>query len=109
MSDRDLDPLIRELRRWAERPGSLSPHAARTRVLARLPRRRGWPVWRLVTGGAALAATALAVALVVDRPSEPVPGPPPASESDQKMIVHQLSSGIKLYVVMRPDFASDDG
>ncbi len=108
MSDRDLDHLARELRRWARRPGSLSPRAARTRVVAGLPRRRRRPVWRLVTGGVALAATALALALVVDRPREPVPGPAPAIESDQRMIVHQLSSGIKLYVVVRPDFASED-
>lgn len=108
MSDQRMDHLVRELRRWAARPGSLPPAAARTRVLARLPGRRRRPVWRLVTGGVALAATVLAVALLVDRPSEPVAGPPPAAESAQRMIVHQLSSGTKLYIVMRPDALNDE-
>ena len=103
MSERRLEELSGELRRWAERPGSLSPQAARTRVLARLSDRRRRPFRRLVTAGAALAATALVVVLAVDRPSEPVSTPPPASQTAQQTIVHQLSSGTRLYIVMRTD------
>jgi hypothetical protein len=49
MTDKGMERLRDELRRWAQRPTSLSPRAARTRVVARLasPRRR--PAWRLVS------------------------------------------------------------
>ncbi len=108
MTDQGKKRLSRELRRWAGRPTSLSPRAARRRVLAHLPSRKRHPVWRLVAGGTALTATALAVVLIVDRPSEPVAAPPPATEVAQQMIVHQLSSGTKLYIVMRPNVAGDE-
>ena len=109
MSGRRIDRLAGELRRWAEQPGALSPRAARTRVLAELPGRRRRPSWRLAAGGAALAATALAVALSVGRQREPVAGPPAAAEDGQRTIVHQLSSGTKLYIVMRRPGTNDEG
>ena len=103
MSDRDLERLTAELRRWAGRPSCLSPRAARTRVLAHLPSVRRHPDWRLATGGA-LAAAALVMALLVGQRTAPVPEPRPVTaEIDQQTIVHQLSSGTKLYIVVRPD------
>ncbi|MFQ5349710.1 MAG: hypothetical protein ACE5EG_04615 [Thermoanaerobaculia bacterium] len=108
MSEDRLDELTRELRRWAELPGALSPQAARTRVLAHLPERRRRPLRRLVAAGAVLTATVLVVTLLVGRSSEPISSPPAAAESPQKMIIHQLSSGTKLYIVMRPAAVSDE-
>ncbi len=105
MREKRLEQLTGELRHWAERPGSLSPQTARRRVLAHLPDRRRRPFRRLVTAGAALAAIALVVALAVDRSSQPVSTPPLASESAPQTIVHQLSSGTRLYIVIRPDVA----
>lgn len=102
------EKLARELRRWAERPTELSPGQARDRVLARLPRRRdrfGWrrPGWQLAAAGSALAAIALALALVVGGRPEPITEPAaPAGRVAQRTIVHQLSSGTKLYIVVRP-------
>ena len=93
--------LARQLRRWAERPSSLAPAAARTRVLARLPSRRRRPAWRLAAAAGALATIALALALVLGRRPEPLPGPPPAAASAERVIVHQLSSGTTLYIVVR--------
>jgi hypothetical protein len=109
MTDNGDERLGRNLRRWAKRPTFLSPQAARTRVVAHLPSRRRQPTWRLVAGGGALTATALAVALIIGRPSEPVTGPPqPTVASSQRMIVHELSSGTKLYIVVRPGAAGDE-
>ena len=104
MTDDRFERLAEEIRRWSERPGSLTPRQARTRVLAHLPERRFRPAWRLLAGGAALAATALAVALLVGGRPEPVVGPTAAAPPVvQRTIVHQLSSGTQLYIVMRPD------
>ena len=50
---------------------------------------------------------ALAVALIIGRPGEPVIEPPPAAAAAQRMIVHELSSGTKLYIVVRPGAAAD--
>jgi hypothetical protein len=108
MREDRLEQLTGELRHWAERPGSLSPQTAGRRVLANLPDRRRWPFRGLVTGGAALAATALVVALAVDRSSEPVSTPPPTSETAHQTIVHQLSSGTRLYIVMRPEVSKGE-
>lgn len=107
MTDERTAKLARELRRWAERPTELSPGKARTRVLARLPRHRGsgWrrPGWSLVAAGSALAA-ALALALFLGGRPEPIAEPPaPAARVVQRTIVHQLSSGTKLYIVVRPE------
>ena len=104
----DLDRLAEELRRWAERPAALSPQAARSRVLARLPRRNQRPAWRLAAVG---AAAALALALIVGtlighRPEQP-PAAPPVAIQPQRVIVHQLSSGTPLYIVVRPVVAGD--
>jgi hypothetical protein len=113
MTDKGMERLRDELRRWAQRPTSLSPRAARTRVVARLasPRRR--PAWRLVSATTALAASALALtlvvgALVIGRQAEPVAGPPPTTAAAQRMIVHQLSSGTKLYIVVQPHTRGDE-
>lgn len=109
MSQDRLDRLAEELRQWTGRPGSLSPRAARTRVLATLPDRRPRPRWGLVTAGAALAALALAAALLVDSPGPPVDRTvPPTADPTHRIIVHQLSSGTKLYIVMRPDSLEDE-
>lgn len=108
MTDHDMKRLAPELRRWAERPTALSPRAARARVVAQLPNRRRRPTWRLVGAAGALAATAMIVALVVGRHDEPVIGPPPVAASGQRMIVHELSSGTKLYIVVRPSAAGDE-
>ncbi len=118
MTDRGIERLAAELRRWAERPTDLSPRAARTRVLAHLQDRRRRPSWRLVAGGGALAAGALALVLIavltidrpsIERPDEPVASDSaPAAETGQPTIVHQLSSGTKLYIVMRPDALGDE-
>ena len=104
MTDERLERFSEEIGRWSERPPTLTPRQARTRVLARLPQSRPRPAWRLVAGGAALAATALVVALLVGGRREPVVGPPAAAPPVvQRTIVHQLSSGTQLYIVMRPD------
>ena len=57
-----------------------------------------------------MAATALAVALIVGRPGEPVATPPTAgvAAGARKMIVHELSSGTKLYIVLQPGAAGDE-
>lgn len=105
----DLDRLAEELRRWTERPAGLSPRAARSRVLARLPQRDRQPVWRLAAAAGAAAALALALivgALIDDRRGEP-PAAPPAAIQPQRVIVHQLSSGTPLYIVVRPAVAGD--
>ena len=105
MKDNRFESLAEEIRRWSERPPSLSPRQARTRVLAHLPERRRRPIWRLLAGGATLAAAVLVVMLLVGRPPQPAGGPPVAASPPdaQRMIVHQLSSGTQLYIVMRPD------
>ncbi len=108
MSDRDMDRLTAALRRWAERPPSLSPRAAKTRVLAHLPSHRRRTAWRLLAGGGALIATVAALALLVGRQSEPVAVPTTTTASAQRVIVHQLSSGTKLYIVMRPSAAEGE-
>lgn len=101
MTDQDLAGLTAQLRRWAERPASLSPQIARTRVLANLPSRKNRTAWRLAAAGGALAAIGLALALIVGRQSEPIAAPPPSEANAQRMIVHELSSGTKLYIVMQ--------
>ena len=102
MSDRPPDRLTRQLRQWARRPTRLSARVARTRVVARLGARRGRP-WRLITTGATLAAGALALALVLGRPPAPVSeSTPTAAPTAQRTIVHQLSSGTRMYIVVRP-------
>jgi hypothetical protein len=110
MTDDGMNRLARELRHWAQRPTRLSPRAARTRVLADLPGSRRRPAWWLVTAGATLAAGALALVLVIGRRQEPiaVTPPTPAATAAQRTIVHQLSSGTKLYIVMRPATAADE-
>ena len=109
MTDDGGSGFATELRAWAERPARLSPQAARTRVLARLsaPGRR--PAWRLIAAGTALAAGAVALALLVGRPQEPAapPSPVPAAAAD-RTIVHQLSSGTRLYIVVRPAVPADE-
>lgn len=107
MSDDGAGRFARELRAWARRPTRLSPQAARTRVLAELAESGRRPAWRWITAGATLAAAAAALILVVGRRPEPTAPPTPAA-ADQRTIVHQLSSGTKLYIVMRPEVPADD-
>jgi ferric-dicitrate binding protein FerR (iron transport regulator) len=104
-----MDRLTEELRRWAERPAALSPRAARSRVLARLSRRPPRPAWRLAAAAGAAAALALALivgALIVRHHGEP-PAAPPVTAPAQRVIVHQLSTGTPLYIVVRPVVAGD--
>ncbi len=109
MTDKGIARLTMELRRWSTRPTSLSARTARTRILAHLPHRPRRPSWRFVAGSAAIAASALALVLVIGSRDEPiVSGPEPAAEMPQRMIVHQLSSGTKLYIVMQPSGAGDE-
>ena len=102
------DRLAGELRRWAHRPTRLSPRAARARLLAALPARRRRPSWRVLAAGAA-AAGALALALLVGRGPEPAAvAPPAAAVAAERTIVHQLSSGTRLYIVVRPAVPVDE-
>lgn len=103
----EMDRVAEQLRRWAERPAPLSPRAARTRVLARLPSRRRRPAWRLAAAGA-LAGLALAMALLVARRDEPVPGAPPSAPAAERLIVHELSSGTRLYIALQPGGGGDN-
>lgn len=113
MTDKGVERLAAELRGWAEHPTTLSPTAARTRVLAHLPAPARRPVWRLA-GGAVLAVSALVLilgvgVLWVGRRHEPASlPPPPAAEPQQQTIVHQLSSGTQLYIVVQPYRLGDD-
>ena len=99
MTDHDADRWARDLRAWAGRPTRLSPQAARARVVAELSERRRRPVWRW--------SRALLI-LLVGRRSEPIASPPTAAVAAQRTIVHQLSSGTRLYIVMRPQVPADD-
>lgn len=108
MTDDPVDRWTRELRDWARRPARLSPAAARTRVLAGLGAARRRPPWRLVTAGASLAALGLAVALTLGREERPATTAPQPAAASEQMIVHQLSTGTKLYIFVRPGALSDD-
>lgn len=109
MSDKSIERLAEELRDWTERPTALPAAAARARILAHLERRPKLPTWRFAAGSAALAASALALALLIGRREVPSStGPLPAAAApQQQMIVHQLSSGTKLYIVVEPGAAAD--
>ena len=105
MSNDPLDRWTEALRRWAARPTRVSPAAARARVLAELDGGRRSPAWRLAAAGATLAAGALALLLLIGRLEEPIPVQPtaaPAVTAAQRTIVHQLSSGTRMYIVFRP-------
>lgn len=104
MREHGMDRLTDELRRWSRRPTRVSPGTARTRVLARLEAGGRTPAWRLAAAGAALAAGALALVLLVGRSEEPAAeqAAAPATATSQSTIVHELSSGTKLYIVVRP-------
>jgi hypothetical protein len=108
MNDKDKQQLTAELRRWAAHPIALSPRMARRRVLANLPSRMRRPAWRLVVAGAALTATALALAMTIGHRSDSIWVPPPIAETPERMIVHELSSGTKLYIVMQSHDASNE-
>lgn len=98
-----------ELERWARRPPERSAPVARTRVLAQMglsrPGRPGFP-WKLPVAAALLAGLALVLVLSLrGNPGHPVqPAPPetPARNS-QRLVVLQLQSGTKIYVVMKGD------
>lgn len=110
MTDKGIEQLAKQLRDWAERPTALTAAAARTRVLAHLERRPKRPTWRLAAASAALAASALALVLLIGRREPPVVSgsPSAAAAPQQQMIVHQLSSGTKLYVVVEPAATADE-
>lgn len=107
MSTDPVDRLTRELRAWARRPPRLSPGAARARVLADLAVDRRRSAWRLLTAGASLAAVALVVALATGRRERPAATVPAPAATSERMIVHQLSTGTRLYIVVQRDIPAN--
>ena len=102
------EPFREELERWARRPPERSAPAARTRVLAQIESRPGLP-WKLPVATALLAGLALVLVLGLrgnrgnrGNPVQPAP-PETPSQSPQSLVVLQLQSGTKIYVVMKGD------
>ena len=101
MNDEEMRDARRRILAWTRRPPVLSPRAARTRVLARLPGRRPRPMFRLAA--AILVAAALAAGVFVFLPEEPAA--PLVEEPSHGLLVYVLESGTKVYLDLpaRPD------
>ncbi len=102
MNDEELRDLRRRIRDWTNRPPTVSPRAARTRVLARLDRRRPRLPYRLAA--AALMLAALAVGSHLLRPDKPAEPPAPS----QGLLVYELESGTKVYLDLAARTAQGD-
>lgn len=98
MNDEELRDLERRIRDWTSRPPSLSPRAARTRVLARLDERRRRPAYRLAAAVLVLAAVTLGSLLLRTQKT----AAPPAEAPSQALMVYVLESGTKVYLDLAP-------
>jgi len=109
MNDETLRRIRREIRSWTARPPARSPQVARTRVLARLDKRRPRPSWRLAAVSVLVTALALAAGLFLlgpeksDAPAVVTSVDRPAGEHAARgLLVYELRSGTKLYLALGP-------
>jgi hypothetical protein len=94
------EPFREELERWARRPPERPAPVARVRVLAQIESRRIGLPWKLPVAAVLLAGLALGLILGIRRaPVRPVPPETPS----QSLVVFQLQSGTKVYLVMKGD------
>jgi anti-sigma-K factor RskA len=103
MKEKELRDIRREIRAWARRSPALSPRVARTRIVARLEERRSFSGWRVATISVSVVAL-LALGLLFLAP-EQSSGPVRTAlseQSEQGLLVYELQSGSKLYLVLAP-------
>ena len=94
------EPFREELERWARRPPERPATVARGRVLAQIGSPRPGLPWKLPVTAVLLVALALGLTLGVRR-ARVRPAPP--ETPSQSLVVFQLQSGTKVYLVMKGD------